>query len=241
MANKARGQTALEYVLIVGGAILFVMLVVLILRSGIVTGGSGKIATEVEKLSKCYTRPNLIFFHNFDSGTAGKWTNMTVGWVVENKKYVQANTSGIPSGALTLAKTDASNFTMEFKARLTAPVASDKVIGAAINSSFDGKKAYYILFGDLGGGTGVFLYSIVNEIYTPVMLDNTIPLDITQEMVIKLKVYGTNIKVYVNGDLLRDWDVGERFGPGKLGFVTLGTGGAGIATAEFDDICVYKE
>ena len=182
---RLRGQTALEYVMIIGGAILFVVIIVIILRSGILRQGTQDIEEHASDFQETYLT-NYLVYENFDSGTSKKWTEKLCTWQATSGKYVSAT-----GDCISIVQGYYDNFTLEFKVRRTGGAPNGEV-GAIFRSDGTLANSYAVVLGNTdvrllkdGGGVAQGLHGIpdINAIDTEV----------------KVKAYSTHFDVYVNG------------------------------------------
>ncbi len=112
---ERKGQTAIEYLFIVGGAIMFVVLVVIIIRSGVLSSGTRDVEEKSGDYLQVYGKPYL-FFDNFDSDSASdqKWDNKTVHVWSAADGYYSVSTAEAGS-ALAITRNSFSNFVAEVK------------------------------------------------------------------------------------------------------------------------------
>lgn len=242
-AKRRRGQTALEYTLIIGGAILFVVIIALLLRSGIIGNTTTKLKTDNEKLRNCFLETNL-HYSNFDSGPNPGWIPISGNsWLFQNNKYLQNSFDLNPTvkASLYLDKVY-SNFTMLFKGRVTS--AGGGYMGAIIRSDAAGGSKYVVRIKT----NTVDLVKYVGAA-TFLLKTAAITWDVKNEALVKIRAYGNSYKVYMNGEVLpiiTHDDTGTAAGPGPLvpyypsGFIGVGTF-SGFTKAEFDDICLFRE
>ncbi len=90
-ADEKRAQTTFEYLFLAVGVIIFIVLVYLLLQGNILGGQSDKIPEDVEEFLK--VGEYFLFFDNFDSNTAERWSPQQDSWRVLNKEYVQTDNS----------------------------------------------------------------------------------------------------------------------------------------------------
>ncbi|MCX6767122.1 MAG: hypothetical protein NTY90_00100 [Candidatus Micrarchaeota archaeon] len=69
MRNSQRGQTAIEYLLLIGAAILFVILAAAVVRTGILSPGSQELANETAGFR------NILDWISPSTGAGGACTN----------------------------------------------------------------------------------------------------------------------------------------------------------------------
>ncbi|MFH0971239.1 MAG: family 16 glycoside hydrolase [Candidatus Micrarchaeota archaeon] len=217
-----RGQTAIEYVMIVGGAILFVVLVVLIIRSGVIA----RATTDVEQKSGDYLdkygRPYL-FFDDFGSigGTNSKWNNTGGVWLIQNGKLV------VPAvvDASIYTRSVFTNFTMEFKAQRTA--------GTTLGVRFRRRGTSYY---QLEVNPGISQMTLTGNGVFQSASDAAIAAVASSEVRFSIRAYGDIIQVFVNGNLLIDTIDPAPLLSGQIGlYADAGT------QAQFDDVRVYSE
>ena len=208
MAIK-RAQTSLEYLMIIAGAIAFVILVIVILR-GVFSTGEAKTTTDVGTLDDNFLK-SYIFYDDFDSfdATKNKWgqTDNYHPTFWSNGKLL------IDQGAFILTRTVFSNFSISFK--LSQIESGDGYVdtssraGLGIVFRFDGKKGYNISFEPIQNKTSLYNINGVLIAQSENKLINSMTK--TGEVFILIKVYGKNVKIYVNEekDLLIDAELPE--------------------------------
>lgn len=113
MTRNQKGQTAMEYVFLIAGSLLFVTLILLALRGGVFMQGGQRVNETTNSFLDLYGK-NYVFFDNFDSGSADQWEPVSGTWAVENKEYAQLEDS---AEYLSLAKKTGSNFSYQGRFR----------------------------------------------------------------------------------------------------------------------------
>jgi hypothetical protein len=93
-----RGQTTTEYLFLIVGIIIFVVLIYTLLKGNVVTPQQNRTSDDMVKWLK--NTEAVIFFDNFDSGTSEQWTVVTGNWLVENKEYLQKDASASQKGSI---------------------------------------------------------------------------------------------------------------------------------------------
>ncbi len=180
---KSRSQTALEYLFLVAGALLFVLFVVLILRGGILPRTTNKISEDVKSYFDKHAR-YYLFFENFDTGTSYRWENDTEGWSVQNGVYVSPN-SGKSVVGLTL-----SNFSY------TAFVDTSDFGTGGLVFRYRNRTNYYDVYVQDSPKT-VYLRRIING-GGPAWTSKPITAEPRKGLYLRVDANGTNITVYVN-------------------------------------------
>ncbi|MFH1442609.1 MAG: hypothetical protein ABIG96_01110 [Candidatus Micrarchaeota archaeon] len=249
MEKRKRAQTSFEYILIIGGAMLFTILVILIIRSGIISGQESKVTNDTETLSDCYLRPGVLFFDNFDSASAANWIPKAGTWAVQGNKYAQTAPTPASTRYISLTNKVFDNFTMTFRARSTNAVTTNKFFGVVFHSSSSANTNYMVFWWDSSGNThNVYITKQKSATFTDrVFIDSAVVPGLLKNgnPEFKIRVYGDTVKVYEDDRLILSKDVGSStfllpvYYSGQIGFLTWG-GIAGV-TAEFDNICVYNE
>ncbi|HLC48155.1 MAG TPA: hypothetical protein VJI13_03700 [Candidatus Norongarragalinales archaeon] len=235
MLSKKRAQTSFEYIMIIGGAILFTVIVVVIIRSGILSGEGGKIANDTEKLSDCYLRPGVIFFENFDNGDVGRWEIMSGVWNFQNQKLMKSN-----SGTIRIRNTLFDNFTVELNMKNSSHLKSRKM-GITFHSDKDA-SFYSSVMLEVIGTTSIISFYDGESMIEAYMIPHSV---FGNELRLKVTVSGKSVKAYLNGGTtpVMDHVIDENwfYGKGYLGIRTQGGGAPpNDARLEFDNLCIYK-
>ncbi|MFH0971639.1 MAG: hypothetical protein V1835_03665 [Candidatus Micrarchaeota archaeon] len=222
--NKRKGQSAIEYVMIVGGAIMFVVLVVLILRSGVISHAINDLENKTGDFETKYIK-NYLFYDDFDSpsATKNKWINLTGWWIVDKGVY---NISA-PSGGykITNARGRFGNFTIETRLRRTSGLSVGFGIRIRTNSSAPNNG--YILL--VNTANTLFLGGVINQ--------NLPGLDLTQWHYLKLKAEGNTFDLYIDGAHYGPFsDTDNTWMSGNIGLVIAPQDGA-----EFDYFRVWQD
>ncbi|MFH0971638.1 MAG: fibronectin type III domain-containing protein [Candidatus Micrarchaeota archaeon] len=88
-SNKERAQTTTEYLFLVVGVIIFIVLVYTLLQGNLV--GKEQVKTQERIAGFLKIGEYLLFSDNFDAGRADQWKIINGDWGVENKEYVQSD------------------------------------------------------------------------------------------------------------------------------------------------------
>mgnify|MGYP001578287605 CR=1 FL=1 len=157
MANK-RAQTALEYIMIVGGAIAFVILVVLIVRGNLIADSTNKLLKDRDAYTDTYLKIYL-FRDSFENPalSGGNWISAPVGVVPESGK-LKMNVSG---SAVT--RSVFKDFSLGFKVRTSDPA---NIFGVFFRS--DSNKMYKLEFSPTANT--VTLYEVSGGVKTSIGL-----------------------------------------------------------------------
>ncbi len=238
MPEKDYGQTALEYIMIIGGAIMFVVIVVVIIRSGIIAGQTERVNQDVCAFEKKYLRPDIMMFDNFDAGTASNWVPSSGDWAVINGAY-----TGGPSDTIedkTFSKTPFSNFTFVMKFRLKKGANAAGNIGGVYLRHIDSSKYYGLFFINSNTPNRIFFSD-----FNAVNIDSPITGTFSDWQVLKVKAYGNKFDVYQEINckdfLLGSWtDTSDVFYTGKFGLF-VGSTPPKDDILEVEDFIVYRE
>ncbi len=232
--EKSRGQTALEYMMIIGGGIMFVVLVVVIIRGGVVETTKNKVATDVDKYKDKYLGIYL-FYDNFDSGKSSLWKNVTGNWISQGGVYNQtSNPGGSPNYLSTYINQYFDNFTLEFKFRTTGT--ATKTIGVGLrNNPWNPGNNYFLKFTSATKTVQLWNGGIqIGGTYSNPAID------FSQWTLVKIMAYGQDFKIYVNGgDPVGTPQItgsDTAFNKGFIGFFTYDG-----ERAEFDDVRIWNE
>ncbi|MFH1442610.1 MAG: hypothetical protein ABIG96_01115 [Candidatus Micrarchaeota archaeon] len=217
---KKHGQTALEYIMIIGGAILFVVLIVIILRSGILARGVEDIEGKSDDYRDTYLKSYLVF-ENFNSGTSKKWNSDACDWQVSGGKYGNQ----ISGDCETFVQGYYDNFTLEFKVRNTNPGGAPNALVGAYFRYADSTDNYRVV---MSGGTVVLFQGAA-------AMGAGNPFVSADENDVSVKVVATSslISVFVEGQKYIEIP-SPTLHFGKIGLATFGT------TATFDDVRVSR-
>lgn len=241
MQKKKRAQTAIEYIFILGGAIMFVVIVVLIIRGNIFGTQPNKINQDLGNLTKCLIHENLLLYDNFDEGSDANWFNKTPAWYFQNKIYNQTEKPlfGAIGHRITLTRKIMSNFTMLLKVKLNSGIQT--YAGAILRSDPAGYKYYLVIVGTLAGGqsyvgllrrTGINGHAAITSAqWSPGIYNN--------ETQLQIQANGTRIKVLVNNIQRIDFNFlppTPVYQAGSAGLITFSAN----SVAEFDDVCIYN-
>ncbi|MEK6954638.1 MAG: hypothetical protein AABX01_06510 [Candidatus Micrarchaeota archaeon] len=211
---KTRGQTALEYVMIIGGAIMFVVLVVIILRSGILSGGVADVQKKSEDYQKTYLQ-NYLVFENFNTGTSKKWSP-SPGPTIQNGRLK------LLSGEQFTVQGTFTNFTLEATGKRTGGGGKFGVILRSL-----GTRSYQVY---LDGSNVVLIGNNALPASVPALFAYSDNIDAT----LKVAAYSNNIEVFVNGVSKFKITNADAF-MGSAGVYT-----DGVTSAEFDSFRISK-
>jgi hypothetical protein len=221
--------------MIIGGGIMFVVLVVVIIRGGVVEQTKGKVAVDVNKYKDKYLGI-YQFYDNFDSGKSGLWKNSSGNWISQNGVYNQTQHTGTPGQYFySYINQYFDNFTLEFKFRTTG--ASTKTVGVGLrNNPWTPGNNYFLKLIYSVTTKEIRLYKGVTQIGGTI----SSPPDLTQWTLVKIKAYGGDFKVYINGGDVNGapqiTGSDTAFTKGFIGFFTYDG-----ERAEFDDVRIWNE
>lgn len=214
-----KAQTSMEYIMIAGGAILFVVVVILILRGGVLSETPAKIRTDLDKYKDKYLGTYLLF-DNFDAGLSRKWTpDSPAAWTVVDGVY----TSAADAPHTSLSRFIFSNFTFEVKMRQD-PVGNGGGVGIVFRKN--DLHRYEVLVDD----------GLVHFMKDGVSLHNYAA-PANEWIMVKLKAKGLDFTITVTtsaGTSEESFTDSDNYA-GKFGFVTYSDKG------EFDDLRVWQE
>lgn len=112
-SQKSKGQTTIEYIFLVVGLIIFVILVYTLLRSNIINPGEKRINDTTQDVP--WSSDFTIFYDNFDSGSIEQWGKISGDWQAKNLGYSQLEIS-LPEKSTIAGKTSWINYYAETKA-----------------------------------------------------------------------------------------------------------------------------
>ena len=214
---KPRGQAALEYLLLIGGVLLFIVFILVLLRGGLLPKTTNKISSDVESFYDKWAR-YYLFFDNFDTGTSYRWENDTTAWSVQNTKYVSTG-----SGKSMVERT-LSNFS------INAFVQTSSTFGFVLR--YRNASNYYNATLNSGGTAQLIRYSNSNP--GGLVLDSGTPAEIPDMAAgayFRVDANGTNFTVFVNNQLVF-W---EEDASEPLGWFGVYSSGASVV----DDVYVF--
>ncbi len=218
--SSTRSQSAVEYVFLVAGGLLFVMLAIIILRGGIF-GESPKRINETTNSFITNYGHNYLCFDNFDAETLDRYTVYSGAWRFNDRKL----TADAAQEGLLMGDCHLGNFSLSVKVKRAA-VGSAGIVFRALNST-----SSYNLTVDSGGSVKITVSpdnSLVNS--------GTLPVGVTlaNGFTVRLDVYDHDFSVYVNGAAVPGLSPvsDSTYIAGLAGFYSS-AGGAGYS--EFDD------
>ncbi len=190
-----RAQTTTEYLFLVIGIIVFVVLVYTLLQGNLVSKSTEKTQAGLGDFLK--TGERLYFFENFDSGTATRWTEISGNWAVSNKEYVI--TDSTPSQKSSHAgETAWRNYYADVKIQLINPPnpPSDLAGIAGRVNKISGSRYVCQLVRVNGGEMKVYLYRFLGwTSYDPTGLDSSDPIQIDDKVhTLAIKLVGNDVK-----------------------------------------------
>ncbi|MBI5224865.1 hypothetical protein HY989_03265 [Candidatus Micrarchaeota archaeon] len=185
--NK-RAQTALEYVMIVGGAIAFVILVVLIVRGNLIADSTNKLLKDRDAYTDTYLKIYLFrdSFENMQLSSSN-WITAPPEYVPENGK-LKMNITG---SAVT--RSVFKDFSLGFKVRTSEPTVK---FGVFFRSN--GNTMYKLEFDFSPGTKTIYLYEVNGGINTPLgsYSGPTIDSVATSEVPFMFTVIGDKFNLY---------------------------------------------
>ncbi len=200
--TQGKGQTAMEYTILVAGALFFVLFAVLALRAGVFEQGTHRVASTSNNYLGNYAKSYLLF-ENFDDSKADKFAPCGGSWAVANFRYVQSDTS---STFCSVAGVTASDFS--FVASMQPAVDPVGIIFRAQNAS-----AYYVLT-MAHTGSDTWLFAIQKFPLGAALLNKTVTTTTSDWVKLRMDASGTQLHAYA--------DFGHAVN-GVAGFYDLGT------------------
>ncbi|MBU1197176.1 hypothetical protein KJ765_01550 [Candidatus Micrarchaeota archaeon] len=220
MHKKNRGQTATEYLFLIGGAILFVLLIILMLRGSVISSSSHKISADMDRFFNDYAR-YYLFYESFDSGNAYRWTPDQGTWGIENSEYL-----GIGAGNSTVAVT-LHNFSMNAFIRTSS---NGGLIFRKRNAS-----NYYAVMVNVGNTVQLTRTTDGNTalLAGPAAFTG----DLQEGVYLRADANGTNVTIYVNN--IAYLSVNDLTEPLRLGHIGV-TSPVDAQAVFFDNIRVFQ-
>ncbi|MFH1200220.1 MAG: hypothetical protein V1708_04075, partial [Candidatus Micrarchaeota archaeon] len=86
-----RGQTSLEYLMIVVAFIIVIVVVFMLIRGNLVVNATGNAANKANQ--SLYNSKSYLFFDNFDTGSSARWQTKSGVWQVAAQEYLQTLTT----------------------------------------------------------------------------------------------------------------------------------------------------
>ena len=225
--------------MIVGGAILFVVLVVIIIRQ-LTSKETLRITNDTIKLQDCLLRPGVLFFDNFDEAIAGKWTSIRGSWAYQNGKLVQVQVGGQTAIYLINGKLF-DNFTMEFRTKLNFDGTNGNYPGIVFRSNRLASNFYLVKIGRFDVSNVFFL---IRKEYITSKGSGSYTFESVEpevEVTIKIRVYGQIMQIYLNGKKIGTSFPLTEYNSGLIGLIAASSNTNAALPAEFDTVCVYKE
>lgn len=230
---RRRSQTAIEYLLLIGGGLLFVTLIILILRGNLFPSASNKIQLDMQTYFNQYAR-EYLFVDTFDTNAADRWIPVGGSWSAQNKEF-----SGTGAG-LSYVDLTLSNFSYTALVRSSGPVGKASLLFRMQSSS-----AFYSLdLANSGSQLTATLSKTVSGVSSPIFGPYTVNADLSKGVYARVDANGTNFSVYLNNqpvNLPKFW-ASDRSGatpPYLEGLVGVADSQAG-EQAFFDDVYIIK-
>ncbi len=228
--KREGGQTALEYIMIIGGAIMFVVIVVVIIRSGIIAGQTEKVGEDVCKFQDKYLQPDIMIFDNFNSDETKNWQPSAGTWQVINNAYIGGSTPGTDDETFTFRSF--SNFSVIIKVRQNVIGASDG-IGMYFRN---GTGAYVLEMAGAAGDDAIAIKKVGGAtLYSGTLVNG----DFNNWVVLKLRAKGNTIELYQEIKCKDNFIVSisdSSYTYGKFGLFSIDDD-----SIEVDDFIVYLE
>ncbi len=180
-----KAQAATEYLMLLGGALLFVLFVILMLRGNILPSSTNKIESDVKSYLDKYSG-EYVFFDNFDSDSADRWIPESGTWKAANHEYFGTG-AGQSYIDLTLV-----NFSYNAKVRSTqGPVG---LIFRRLNST----NYYSLGLTPSGSQVSVSLDKVVRGTSGNILPPTVVDGDLSKGVFVRLDVQADFVSVYIN-------------------------------------------
>ncbi|MBU1197175.1 hypothetical protein KJ765_01545 [Candidatus Micrarchaeota archaeon] len=214
--NGKRAQTAMEYTFLIAGALLFVLLVFIMLRSGVFTASEHNIGHQTGTFLDEYGKSYLCY-DNFEKTQARNWEPVSGSWSVQNREYAQLDNGG--SGFVSFVQCAPSDFSYQGLIRTMGGLEGAGLIFRAQNTS-----NYYqvVLLAasetinlQLVQDSGVTMLDTCSTCFDGALLGTG--------LTVRVDVFGNQLTVYVN-DVQKLTATDNTFSEGLLGVYSVKEG-----------------